>query len=73
MGKLEKKKVWTGFFIVPPVIILIAAGPSSVLTLMVLLATPRGIGISLILLRISARPESFPSIASWVPSQKASH
>ena len=39
MGKIEKKKLWSGFFIVPPVIILIAIGPSSVLTLMVLLAT----------------------------------
>jgi len=39
MGKIEKKKVWTGFFIIPPVIILIAIGPSSALTLMVLLAT----------------------------------
>jgi phosphatidate cytidylyltransferase len=43
MGKIEKKKVWTGFFIIPPLIILIAIGPSSVLTLMVLLATLFGL------------------------------
>jgi phosphatidate cytidylyltransferase len=39
MGKIEKKKIWTGFLIIPPVIILIAAGPPSILALMVLLAT----------------------------------
>jgi phosphatidate cytidylyltransferase len=39
MGGIEKKKIWTGIFIVPPVIFLIAIGPPLVLPLMVLLAT----------------------------------
>jgi phosphatidate cytidylyltransferase len=39
MGRIEKKKIWTGFFIVPPVIFLIAIGPPAALTLMVLAAT----------------------------------
>ena len=39
MGGIEKKKIWTGIFIVPPVIFLIALGPSFVLPLIVLLAT----------------------------------
>ena len=39
MGKIEKKKVWTGFLIVPPIVFLITLGPSPVLSLMVFLAT----------------------------------
>lgn len=39
MGGIEKKKIWTGIFVVPPVTFLIAIGPSFVLPLMVLLAT----------------------------------
>jgi len=39
MGRIEKKKVWTGFLIVPPVIFLITVSPPVVLILMVLAAT----------------------------------
>jgi phosphatidate cytidylyltransferase len=39
MGGVEKKKVWTGIFFVPPVVFLIAMGPPVVLFLMVFLAT----------------------------------
>ncbi|MEW6377833.1 MAG: phosphatidate cytidylyltransferase [Thermodesulfobacteriota bacterium] len=39
MGRIEKKKVWTGVFIVPPVVFLIGWGPPVVLLIMVLLAT----------------------------------
>ena len=39
MAKIEKRKVWMTLIMVPPVIILIALGPSAVLHLMVLLAT----------------------------------
>jgi len=39
MAKIEKRKVWMAVIMVPPVIILIALGPSAVLHLMVLLAT----------------------------------
>jgi len=39
MGKIEKKKVWTGILIIPPVILLIAIGPRPILPLMILLAT----------------------------------
>lgn len=39
MGRIEKKKILTGLLIVPPVIVVIALGPPSVLTLMVLFAT----------------------------------
>ncbi len=38
MGKIEKKKVWTGLFIVPPLVLLIAFGPPVVLIILVLLA-----------------------------------
>jgi phosphatidate cytidylyltransferase len=43
MGGIAKKKVWTGALIVPPVVLLIALGPSPVLPLMVLLATFLGL------------------------------
>src|SRR5512135_444578 len=43
MGKIEKKKVWVGFSLIPPIIFLIASGPSAVLHLMVLLATFLGL------------------------------
>jgi phosphatidate cytidylyltransferase len=43
MGKIEKKKVWTGILIIPPVVFLIAMGPPVVLTLMVLLASFLGL------------------------------
>ena len=39
MAKIEKKKVWMAFVMVPPIILLIALGPPAVLPLMVLLAT----------------------------------
>jgi phosphatidate cytidylyltransferase len=39
MGGIGKKKVWTAVFFVPPIIVLILAGPPAVLPLMVLLAT----------------------------------
>jgi len=39
MGGIGKKKVWTGIFLVPPIIALVIAGPPVVLPLMVLLAT----------------------------------
>lgn len=38
MGGIGKKKVWTGIFIVPPIIVLIIVGPPAILPLMVLLA-----------------------------------
>ena len=43
MGGLEKKKVWTGAFVVPPLILLIVLGPSFTLSLMVLAATFLGL------------------------------
>lgn len=43
MGRIEKKKVWAGIFIIPPVIFLIAIGPPAILTFMVLLATFLGL------------------------------
>jgi phosphatidate cytidylyltransferase len=39
MGGIGKKKVWTAVFFIPPIIVLIIAGPPAVLPLMVLLAT----------------------------------
>jgi phosphatidate cytidylyltransferase len=39
MVEIVKKKIWTGIFIVPPVILLIVLGPPAALSLMVLLAT----------------------------------
>jgi phosphatidate cytidylyltransferase len=43
MGKIEKRKVWMALIMVPPIVILIALGPSSVLHLMVLVATFLGL------------------------------
>ncbi len=43
MGKIEKKKIWSAIVIIPPVIVLIALGPSAVLILMVLIATFLGL------------------------------
>ena len=43
MGGIGKKKVWTGVFFVPPIIVLIIVGPPAVLPLMVLLATFLGL------------------------------
>jgi phosphatidate cytidylyltransferase len=43
MGKIEKRKVWMALVIVPPVIFLIALGPSAFLHLMVLLASFLGL------------------------------
>jgi phosphatidate cytidylyltransferase len=43
MGKIEKKKIWTGAAIIPPVVFLIAIGPPAILILMVLLATFLGL------------------------------
>ncbi len=39
MGKIEKRKVWMALVMVPPIVILIALGPSAALHLMVLVAT----------------------------------
>jgi len=39
MGKIEKRKVWAGLVLVPPILLVIALLPSSALHLMVLLAT----------------------------------
>lgn len=36
MAKIEKKKIWTALLIIPPIVLLIALGPSLLLTLMVL-------------------------------------
>jgi len=43
MGGLEKKKIWAGVLIVPPLILLIVLGPSFTLSLMVLVATFLGL------------------------------
>lgn len=43
MGGIGKKKVWAAVFFVPPIIVLIIAGPPAVLPLMVLLATYFGL------------------------------
>ena len=43
MGKIEKRKVWVGLGMIPPIIFLIAVGPPAVLHLMVLLATFLGL------------------------------
>ncbi len=43
MGGIEKKKIWTGFLIAPPLIVLIVWGPSFTLPLMVLIATFLGL------------------------------
>lgn len=43
MGGLENKKIWTGAFVVPPLILLIVLGPSFTLSLMVLAATFLGL------------------------------
>ena len=43
MGGLERKKIWTGIIIVPPLILLILWGPPWVLSLMVLIATLLGL------------------------------
>lgn len=43
MGKIEKRKVWMALIMVPPIILLIALGPSEILHLMVLLATFLGL------------------------------
>jgi phosphatidate cytidylyltransferase len=43
MGGIGKKKIWTGIFIVPPIVVLIIVGPPAVLPLMVLLATFLGL------------------------------
>jgi len=39
MEKIGKKKTWTGFVVVPPLILLIGLGPSVLLVLLVLVAT----------------------------------
>ena len=43
MGGIEKKKIWTGAVIVPPLIFLIVWGPSFTLSLLVLAATFLGL------------------------------
>jgi len=43
MGKIEKRKVWMGLIMVPPILLLIILGPPSILHLMVLLATFLGL------------------------------
>jgi phosphatidate cytidylyltransferase len=43
MGGIDKKKVWTGIFFVPPVILLISLGPPDILFLMVVVATFLGL------------------------------
>ena len=43
MGKIEKRKIWMGLGMIPPIILLIALLHSSVLHLMVLLATFLGL------------------------------
>ena len=43
MGKIEKRKVWMGLIMVPPIVLLISLGPPVVLYLMVLLATFLGL------------------------------
>ncbi|MBM4341149.1 MAG: hypothetical protein FJ110_16585 [Deltaproteobacteria bacterium] len=42
MAKIEKKKVWTALLLIPPLVLIIALGPSLILTLMVLLITLLG-------------------------------
>jgi phosphatidate cytidylyltransferase len=37
MAKIEKKKIWTALIIIPPIVLLIAFGPSILFTLMVLI------------------------------------
>jgi phosphatidate cytidylyltransferase len=43
LGKIEKRKVWMALIMVPPIVLLIALGPSPVLALMVLVATFLGL------------------------------
>jgi phosphatidate cytidylyltransferase len=43
MGGIEKKKIWTGVIIVPPLILLIVWGPSFILPLVLLAATLLGL------------------------------
>ena len=43
MGKKEKEKIWMGILMVPPIVLLIALGPPSILFLMVFLATFLGL------------------------------
>ncbi len=43
MGKIEKRKFWVGFGLIPPIVFLLVAGPAAVLHLMVLLATFLGL------------------------------
>jgi phosphatidate cytidylyltransferase len=43
MGGIEKKKIWTGILLVPPVFLLVIFGPPSILVGMVLLATFLGL------------------------------
>ena len=43
MGKIEKRKVWVGLGMIPPIVFFVAAGPYVVLHLMVLLATFLGL------------------------------
>jgi phosphatidate cytidylyltransferase len=43
MGKIEKRKVWAGMSLIPPIVLMIAVLHSSVLHLMVLLATFLGL------------------------------
>lgn len=39
MARIEKRKIWMSLIMVPPIILLIALGPSAILHLMVILAT----------------------------------
>jgi len=43
MGNIEKRKVWVGLGMIPPIVFLIVAGPPAVLHLMVLLSTFLGL------------------------------
>ncbi len=43
MGKIEKKKIWTALLIIPPLVLLIALGPSILFTLMVLVTILLGL------------------------------
>jgi phosphatidate cytidylyltransferase len=42
VAKIEKKKVWTALLLIPPLVLLVALGPSLLLTLMVLFITTLG-------------------------------
>lgn len=44
MGRIETKRIWTGVFTLPPLVLLIAVGPSALFSLLLLTATFFGLG-----------------------------